>query len=436
MFSNGENFIIKTKYVDAKTHITVVHKICGNQWEVSPDGFFQHLKKDKKECKNCPTKVCKIQDCNSKHFSSGYCSDHYRAFKLYDDPLKRQIKTRKVRSEESAVEELLDFYKENGRFSTNELMSKNSGLERYLRTHHEGLRGFCERLNIDYILTIPKLTSWNNQKAIDTLEKLYLKVKKPINVSVLSEHGLNKLNQWIYKNGMSLTQFCKENNIEHIVKQNVFWNDAKCFRLIKNIYKEKRIKPNGEYIKATKMGAYRYIYEKYDNFKEFVEAFDLQDYVDLSSNMSSGEKEIEGLFNNGGINFKNQYKDDRCAHINPLPFDFVVFNKDSKIKFLLEYDGEQHFMPIDFSGRGEEWAASQFKNIQIKDKIKNDFSIKYKIPLVRLPYWEINNVETILNHILGYFDLIKKQDVDESLVHRFLVNHPDWSHEEYISQVK
>jgi hypothetical protein len=45
-----------------------------------------------------------------------------------------------------------------------------------------------------------------------------------------------------------------------------------------------------------------------------------------------------------------------------------------------------------------------------------------------------NNVGYILDHILGYYKIIDKHDIDEKLVHKFLVNHPDWSHEEYIKQ--
>ena len=60
----------------------------------------------------------------------------------------------------------------------------------------------------------------------------------------------------------------------------------------------------------------------------------------------------------------------------------------------IEYDGEQHFMPIGFFG-GEE----EFKRRQEHDKIKNKYCEDNHINLLRIPYWE-QNIETIINNHL------------------------------------
>ncbi len=58
-----------------------------------------------------------------------------------------------------------------------------------------------------------------------------------------------------------------------------------------------------------------------------------------------------------------------------LPFDFYL----PDYNLLIEYDGEQHFKPVDIWG-GEEGFARQ----QILDGIKNKFAADHKIKLIRM----------------------------------------------------
>ena len=54
------------------------------------------------------------------------------------------MRARVKRTEETAVLELLAFFEQNGRFSSSLLMRDNSGLERWIRVHHEGF-GFLRK---------------------------------------------------------------------------------------------------------------------------------------------------------------------------------------------------------------------------------------------------------------------------------------------------
>ena len=47
-----------------------------------------------------------------------------------------------------------------------------------------------------------------------------------------------------------------------------------------------------------------------------------------------------------------------------LRFDFAIFD-ENKLQYFIEFDGRQHFEPIDFFG-GEEY----FKGIQERDSLK------------------------------------------------------------------
>ena len=50
-------------------------------------------------------------------------------------------------------------------------------------------------------------------------------------------------------------------------------------------------------------------------------------------------------------------------------------------KYIIEYDGEQHFKPIDVWG-GEE----ALSNTRERDLIKNKYCFDNNIPLIRIPY--------------------------------------------------
>lgn len=76
---------------------------------------------------------------------------------------------------------------------------------------------------------------------------------------------------------------------------------------------------------------------------------------------------------------------------NPLKFDFQVGN------YLIEYDGEQHFIPQSF-GDTKISAELKLKTTQLHDKIKNEYCIKHNIPLIRIPYthYEDLKIEDLL----------------------------------------
>lgn len=95
---------------------------------------------------------------------------------------------------------------------------------------------------------------------------------------------------------------------------------------------------------------------------------------------SFGECYIELLLIGIGANFKPQYSFDDCKHIYKLHFDFAILDND-QVLGLIEYDGKQHFEPIEFFG-----GQPAFIQTQKRDEIKNIYCRKNNIPLLRLPY--------------------------------------------------
>lgn len=109
---------------------------------------------------------------------------------------------------------------------------------------------------------------------------------------------------------------------------------------------------------------------------------------------SKGEREIVRILNSKSIEYAQHYRFDDCRYINTLEFDFYI----PSLNTCIEYDGEQHFKPIDFTGKlTKEETEKQLVLTQKRDKIKNTYCEEYGIKLIGIPYWEFKNIEEILN---------------------------------------
>ena len=106
-------------------------------------------------------------------------------------------------------------------------------------------------------------------------------------------------------------------------------------------------------------------------------------------NESHGENRIKLYLNSKNIYYIRQKCFEECKDKRHLPFDFYLpdYNK------IIEFDGKQHFEPIEYFG-GEE----HFKIQQKHDKIKDNFCKNNGISLLRIPYFK--NIEEELNNFL------------------------------------
>ena len=123
---------------------------------------------------------------------------------------------------------------------------------------------------------------------------------------------------------------------------------------------------------------------------------------------SKGEKEVSKILKEFNINYQEQHKFDDCICVRPLPFDFYI----SEFNLCIEYDGHFHYEPVRFRKKNEteyEIAKSQkiaeerLKETQRRDKIKTDYCRKNGIKLIRIPYWEFDNIESILKKELSKY---------------------------------
>jgi len=106
-------------------------------------------------------------------------------------------------------------------------------------------------------------------------------------------------------------------------------------------------------------------------------------------NESKGEIEIRNILESNNIIFKSQKRFKECKNINILPFDFYL----PEHNICIEFDGIQHFKPMNIWGGIEE-----FKNIQKRDQIKNEYCKNNNIRLLRIKYNE--DIENKLINII------------------------------------
>ena len=102
---------------------------------------------------------------------------------------------------------------------------------------------------------------------------------------------------------------------------------------------------------------------------------------------SKGNQLILNLLQQSNYNFSSEY----FVIINNIryAFDFVVFNTDNSIKCFIEYDGILHFEQDKYHG----WSTKEnWEKTHTNDIIKNNYCFQYKIPLIRIPYTEYNNI--------------------------------------------
>ena len=92
---------------------------------------------------------------------------------------------------------------------------------------------------------------------------------------------------------------------------------------------------------------------------------------------SYGEQQLIKILEQLNINYEYQYSFKDLKHKKRLCYDFYLLDKN----ILIEYQGIQHFEPIDYFG-GEERFSYQKK----LDELKRDYAKRKHIQLIEIPY--------------------------------------------------
>ena len=102
-------------------------------------------------------------------------------------------------------------------------------------------------------------------------------------------------------------------------------------------------------------------------------------------NKYKGEIAIRNFLIKNQIEFEEQKKFKGCEYKRQLKFDFYL----PQYNLCLEFDGEQHFKPHDFSSKlDEKRKIKNLKLVQHRDQIKTDYCKSHNINLLRIKYDE------------------------------------------------
>ena len=104
---------------------------------------------------------------------------------------------------------------------------------------------------------------------------------------------------------------------------------------------------------------------------------------------SRGERKIREWLITKGISFVAQQPIKYNMRKRPLKIDFLVQ------EVAIEYDGEYHYKPMSHAG-----GKGGLRDQQRRDRIKDKYCADNGIPIIRIPYWDFDNIDEILTQKL------------------------------------
>ena len=107
-------------------------------------------------------------------------------------------------------------------------------------------------------------------------------------------------------------------------------------------------------------------------------------------NESKGENRIAKYLSSKNIKYTKNKIFKTLKHKSYLKPDFYL----EDLILLIEYDGEGHYFAC-FGSTPEE-KQQRFEDCQRRDKIKNEWALKNNIPLLRIPYWDFDRIEELI----------------------------------------
>ena len=96
------------------------------------------------------------------------------------------------------------------------------------------------------------------------------------------------------------------------------------------------------------------------------------------------------VLNMYNISFEKEKTFEGCIYKKQLRFDFYLPDYNTCI----EFDGEQHFT------RGFNTTDCEFDELKYRDSIKDEYCYKNDLNIIRIPYWDFDNIEKIITEII------------------------------------
>ena len=290
-----------------------------------------------------------------------------------------------------------------------EEISNNEGKITYICKKHGERSITIKGMQADhtcYLCTRSLLTDrWNanlEERQIDIFNKL-LTLCDEAGYTLLSDlNDISKTNDYIEYE-------CPKHGI-HKMKINNFFAGKRCPECSYEKSREKHKLPIAEVIRRIeKCGGHINNPEDYVNQSEknlyitcikcgnpFLTSLTLftqhhgQTCPDCSNRESNGEIAVRKYLENNNIKYEPYKWFSNCRDVKPLPFDFYLPDCNT----VIEFDGQQHYCDTHY------FSNFSFGKNLIHDQIKTDYCKDNNINLIRIPYWNIDKVDEILDEKL------------------------------------
>jgi phage FluMu protein Com len=105
---------------------------------------------------------------------------------------------------------------------------------------------------------------------------------------------------------------------------------------------------------------------------------------------SKGESKIAKYLKKKNINFDREKIFEGLFYKRRLRYDFHL----TALNLLIEFDGEGHYEAC--FGKTVEEKQVNLEDTQRRDYIKNEWAKANNIPLLRIPYWDFDRIEELL----------------------------------------
>ena len=125
--------------------------------------------------------------------------------------------------------------------------------------------------------------------------------------------------------------------------------------------------------------------------------------------ISKGENSIAKALRKLNIMYIQQYRFDDCRFKRSLPFDFAVINNAKQIIGMIEYNGEQHYVYIDFFG-----GKKGLEKVKRNDRIKQQYCERNQIPLLIISFKEFDNINNVVEHFINKLEILPKDIFKDS----------------------
>lgn len=106
---------------------------------------------------------------------------------------------------------------------------------------------------------------------------------------------------------------------------------------------------------------------------------------------SHGETKIEQFLNNNFIKYKREYSFNDLKDKRKLRFDFAIFDKSNELKFLIEYQGKQHYYKGFY-----ETDEKELLERQRRDALKKQYCEDNNIKLIIISFKDYDKINEIL----------------------------------------